>query len=109
MEGQGAEKWLCMVTLRHTERGCLFHHIAHITEGLVGGGGGGGVMGREEVCWEFRHFIYRAIYTAGCGQGENKWSDEWGDPLLWSDVHFFQVIIINSLIDKSVYELLVLL
>lgn len=26
-----------MVTLRHIERGCLLHHIAHITEGLVGG------------------------------------------------------------------------
>lgn len=35
-----------------------------------GVGGRGETQGREEVFWEVTHFIYRAVYTAGGGEGD---------------------------------------
>lgn len=38
-----------------------------------GEGGRGETQRREEVYWEVRYFIYRAVYTSGRGEVDQRW------------------------------------
>lgn len=66
MERTRSRDNLCMVTMRQAPHvgGNSMSASSHCTY-CRGVGGRGEAQGREEVCWEVRHFIDRAVYTEG--------------------------------------------